>query len=161
MNNKRIKILMIVFVILAIMINAFIIVEAGMSGSSSASQSSWVADIIAKVFHITPDDNYHHIIRKLIGHFLLYVVDGVFTTLATYYILKYINKYKTNIFLITYLLLGAFLACFSEFVQLLAANRGFAFVDMLINYSGFFLGGGIVFLTCFFINKKRKAIAEE
>ena len=161
MKNKKAFTIMTIFLILAIGINVFIIVEAGMSGSESSTQSSWVADIIAKVFHIVPDENFHHIVRKLVGHFSLYVVNGILTTLAIYYSLKYKDAYKTNLFLIIYLLLGALLAALSEFVQLLAANRGFAFVDMLINYSGFFLGGGIVFLTCFFINKKRKAIAEE
>ena len=154
MNNKKTFILMIIFITLAVAINVFIIVEAGMSGSNSAAQSSWVADIIAKVFHITPDENFHHIVRKLVGHFSLYVVDGVFTTLAIYYSFKYKNIYKIKIFLPTYLLLGVVLASVSEFVQLLALNRGFAFVDMLINYSGYFLGGGVVFLITFFINIK-------
>ena len=147
---------MIIFIILAVGINAFIIVEAAMSGSSSAQQSSFIADIIAKIFNIVPDDNFHHIVRKLVGHFSLYVVNGVLTTLAIYYSLKYKNIYKTNLFLIIYLLLGALLAALSEFVQLLAKNRGFAFNDMLINFSGFFLGGGVVFLICFLVNKKRR-----
>ena len=146
---------MIIFIVLAIGINVFIIVEAGMSGSSSAQQSSWIADIIAKIFHITPDENFHHIIRKLIGHFSLYVVNGVLTTLAVYYVLKYKDAYKINIFLIIYLVLGIILASMSELVQLLAQNRGPAFEDILINFSGFFLGGGVVFLITFFVNKKR------
>ena len=146
---------MIVFVILAIGINVFIIVEAGMSGSSSSQQSGWVAEIIAKVFHITPDENFHHIVRKLVGHFSLYVVNGVLTTLAAYYSLIYRNMYKINLFLIIYLGLGVVLASISEFVQLLAQNRGPAFEDILINFSGFFLGGGVIFLITFFINKKR------
>jgi len=146
---------MIIFITLAIGINVFIIVEAGMSGSDSSAQSSWVADVIAKMFNITPDENFHHIVRKLVGHFSLYVVNGVLTTLAVYYSLRYKNKYKINLFLIIYLALGILLASVSEFVQLLALNRGFAGTDMLINFSGFFVGGGVVFLITFFINKKR------
>ena len=146
---------MIVFIVLAIGINIFIIVEAGMSGSDSSSQSGWVAEIIAKIFHITPDENFHHIVRKLVGHFSLYVVNGVLTTLAVYYSLIYKSAYKINLYLIIYLVLGAILASISELVQLLAQNRGPAFEDILINFSGFFLGGGVVFLITFFVNKKR------
>ena len=155
MNNKKTFFLMIVFIVLAIGINVFIIVEAGMSGADSSSQSGWVSEIIAKIFHITPDENFHHLVRKLVGHFSLYVVNGVLTTLAVYYSLKYKNAYKNNLYLIIYLVLGAILASISELVQLLAQNRGPAFEDILINFSGFFLGGGVVFLITFFINKKR------
>ena len=153
-NNNKYKILMIIFLILAVGINVFIIVEAAMSGSNSASQSSWVGDIIAKIFNITPDENFYHLVRKLVGHFGLYVVNGVITTLAEYFLIKFKNQYKEKLLLIIFLASGVALASISEFVQILAQNRGPAFTDILINFSGYFLGGGIVYLICFFKNKK-------
>ena len=154
--NKKYKIPMIIFLVLAIAINAFIIVEAAMSGEDSGNQSGWLANIIAKIFNITPDENFHHLVRKLIGHFSLYVVDGVITSLAEYYLIKYREMYKYRLIIIIYLGSGVFLASFSEFVQLLALNRGFAVTDMLINFSGYFLGALIIFLICFFVNRNKK-----
>ena len=150
---------MIIFLVLAIAINVFIIVEAAMSGDKSASQSGWVSELIAKIFNITPDENYHHLIRKLVGHFGLYVVDGVLTTLAEYYVLRYREQYKERSFLVIFLSSGVVLASISEFIQLLAMNRGPAFTDILINFSGYFLGGGIVFLIAFLLGKKKDAWA--
>ena len=152
--NKKYKTLMIIFIVLAIAINVFIIVEAAMSGEDSGNQSGWLADIIAKMFNITPDENFHHLVRKLIGHFSLYVVDGVITSLAEYYLIKYREMYKYRLIIIIYLGSGVFLASFSEFVQLLALNRGFAVTDMLINFSGYFVGALIIFLIGFFSNVK-------
>lgn len=145
---------MIVFLVLAIAINAFIIVEAAMSGEASGSQSGWLTNIIAKIFNVTPDENFHHLVRKLIGHFSLYVVDGVITSLAEYYFIKYRNAYKYNLLIVVFVVSGIILASFSEFVQLLALNRGFAFTDMLINFSGYSVGAIIIFLICFFRNRK-------
>ena len=152
--EKKNKTLMIIFLILAIAINVFIIVEAAMSGEASGNQSGWLSNIIAKIFNITPDENFHHLVRKLIGHFSLYVVDGVITSLAEYFILKYKNNYSYKLTAIIFLGSGVVLASISEFVQLLAANRGFAVTDMLINFSGYFLGGTIIYLVTLFKNKK-------
>ena len=154
--NKKYKTLMIIFLVLAIAINVFIIVEAAMSGEDSGNQSGWLANIIAKIFNITPDENFHHLVRKLIGHFSLYVVDGVITSLAEYYVINYREMYRYRLIIIIYLGSGVFLASFSEFVQLLALNRGFAVTDMLINFSGYFLGALIIFLIGFYINVKQQ-----
>ena len=153
--DKKTKVLMIIFVILAIAINAFITIEAAMSGEASGNQSGWLSNIIASIFHITPDENFHHLVRKLIGHFSLYVVDGVITSLAEYYVLKYKNNYSYKLAAIIFLGSGVVLASFSEFVQLLAEKRGFAVTDMLINFSGYFLGSFIIFIITFLKNKKR------
>ena len=145
---------MIIFLVLAIAINAFIIVEAALSGEDSGNQSGWLTNIIAKIFNITPDENFHHLVRKLIGHFSLYVVDGVITSLAEYYVIKYRNSYKYNLLIVVFAISGIILASFSEFVQLLALNRGFAVTDMLINFSGYALGAIIIFLITFIRNRK-------
>ena len=147
---------MIVFITLAIAINVFIIVEAAMSGETSGNQSGWLSSFIAKIFNITPDEHFHHLVRKLIGHFSLYVVDGAITSLAEYYFVKYQNKYSIKVTMITYLISGMLLASISEFVQLLAANRGPAFTDILINFSGYILGAIVVFFITFLVKRKRR-----
>lgn len=71
---------------------------------------------------------------KLLGHFSLYALDGLFSYLFVNQF-KFKNKFK--IFAIVFF--GLALASCGEVIQLFAVERYSSFNDVIINYSGYLL----------------------
>ena len=105
-------------------------------------------------------DNYKsfsELVRKSIGHFLLFLVNGVFTFLFMYELNKDVNykhKKKWHYIVVT-LLFGLLLAGLSEFIQFLVPTRFGSFVDVGIDTLGFFIGVGITLLVVYLINRHK------
>ena len=157
---KTRKILFIIFAIIAVAINALIIVFSATNGESSSSQSlgftKWVVGVITSIFPNSPivqdQDHLHHVIRKLFGHFLLFGGSGLFTTLTLMFtddIMKN-RKMETIVFSLT---IGLTVATISECVQLFTPGRAGAVTDILIDFSGYLLFTIIIFFILFLINK--------
>ena len=158
---KARKILFYVFLALAVAINAFIIVESCIGGEGSAAQSfsfsEAIASLIEKIFPHAVIDHaaFHSAIRKIVGHFLLFGLSGIFTTL-TFVINDYLMdklKWKSIIIILS---IGLLVALVSELIQYFVPGRYGVLTDVLIDYSGYILFSGIVYLAYILIvNKKR------
>ena len=100
-KNKKDLILLIVFTVLAVSINAYIIYHSCLNGSQSGMASKGVADLIMNIINgirgnTINESNYDafsNIIRKLVGHFGLFVISGLFSSLSIYYWLKDLKWY--------------------------------------------------------------------
>ena len=104
-------------------------------------------------------DNYKsfsELVRKSIGHFLLFLVNGVFTFLFMYELNKDVNyKYKKKWhYIVITLLLGLIFASLSEFIQFLVPTRFGSFIDVGIDALGFYVGTGITLLVVYLINRQ-------
>ncbi len=84
-------------------------------------------------------------IRKSIGHFLLFGVNGVFTTIALYLLLKDILKNKWFIVIISGLF-GLTMAGVTELIQLFIPLRNGNFIDVGINIFGYAVFTTLTFL---------------
>lgn len=151
---------------LALSINIFIIVQSSFKGSISTTQSGWVVkmmkNIINAFFNNAINDNnidkFNTLIRKLIGHFLLFGGSGLLTTWSIYLFLN--NKInKTYLMMLISLLFGFFLATLTEFIQHFLPGRVGSYLDVLIDTSGYLL-----FLLIFYlivsVKNKRKEIRQ-
>ena len=139
---------------LAIAINLFILINAFINGEVSAKESNTIAHTTADVVNtvkpetITPEnfDHFAFNIRKVVGHFGLFLVSGVFSSWATY---LFSTDSKVGYFLSQIMMdlsFGLVVAFASEFVQIFVDGRSGAWADVGIDFSGFFLGFLIIFI---------------
>ena len=168
LNNKRYFIATIIITFLAVVVNAFIIMQSCLNGYRSTLSSSLVVNTMKSVINgISPDaindgniDTFTHVIRKLVGHFGLFVFSGLFTSPAIYLWIRPQEWYKHYHYFYMTLGFGLFLASLTEIIQLFVPNRSGQFSDVLIDFSGFLLGFLIILLVLFLVyrhqNKKQE-----
>ena len=158
---KARKILFYIFSSIALAINVLIIVESCIGGEGSAAQSMSVSESIAQAIeNMFPNANidhaaFHSAIRKIVGHFLLFGLSGIFTCLTFMMSDFMMNKFKwKNILFIASI--GLLIAIISELIQYFTPGRYGALLDILIDYSGYVLFGGLTYLITFLILRKTK-----
>ncbi len=160
---KARKVLFYVFLTLAVAINVLIIVESCIGGDGSAAQSfsfsESIANFIENIFPgaIIDHTAFHSAIRKLVGHFLLFGLSGLFTTL-TFVMNDFLMerlKWKNIIFILSF---GLIVALISELIQYFVPGRYGVLTDVLIDYSGYIVFSGIVYLTYVLITLKKQSV---
>lgn len=163
-NNSKKYIYLRIFFSLSIIINAFILINAFIPGDESATASFWVADILAKIINFFKADainsenieSFSYVVRKLVGHFGLFLCDALFVSITFY---SYHSLYKKpNLWFSTLLifLVGGFFASISEMIQVFIPGRVGSFEDVLIDMSGYFLALLVIFLIYFFKQRSKK-----
>ena len=164
-KSKLDLILMIIFTILALAINAYIIYHSCLNGAQSSQASQGVVEVSEEVVNtvrpgtVTPE-NYNAFatfIRKSLGHFGLFAISGIFSSLSIYYIFKdfkWIKHFLNTIFALSF---GLIIATTTEIIQLNVPERSGEFTDVLIDYGGYLLGTFLVGLVLLlFIRHQRK-----
>ncbi len=169
-ENKRYFIAVIILTSLAVIVNAFIIVQSCLNGARSTESSGFVVNLLKTIINaISPNaindgniETFSGVIRKLVGHFGLFLVSGLLTSSALYLWIKELSWYKNYLFLCISLGFGFLLAGLTEIIQLFVPNRSGEFTDVLIDFSGYILGLGIIVLIAFLIyrHKKNREIKE-
>lgn len=156
-KSKRRTISAIVFSLLFLTVTTIIFVFAGQTGDVSSSQSNFVIDLINGALHLvgvtlnaTQLNTLTFITRKLIGHFLIFAIDGVFFLLAFYAFWPIFNKWWAGLISIFSMLV---IAIISELIQLFTSGRSGNWIDVAIDASGALVGISIVFL-CLYTRKK-------
>ena len=140
--------------LVAISINLFIFINSFINGETSAKESATISEFVADVVNtIKPEtvntsnfETFSLFIRKSLGHFILFLCSGIFTTLTFFMFLK---KTKFELFIWEFVfasLSGILLALLSEFIQIFINGRSGAFLDVLIDCSGYFIAEISVFL---------------
>lgn len=146
---------------IAVAINGFIIVNSFITGEASARESGMVSEAIETVINTIHEDTinegnievFKNVVRKVAGHFSLFLVSGVFTSLAVYYFTITQKWYKYYWLFVISLGTGILLAGISEFAQIFTEGRVGAWSDIGIDCGGYFLGAGVVFLILFLTHK--------
>lgn len=159
--NKTRKIWIIILLVIVISINGFIIFQSCLPGGSSSKWSNVAVDIY-KTITGTPKEatesaipgvTISEFVRKLFGHFSLFFVDGVFSFLFIYLLLK---DYPKDYFkIILGCVFGIFIASLSETIQLFVPGRVGVFTDVAMDAGGFIASVLIVYLVIFIIKKVR------
>ena len=160
---KARKILFYVFSILALAIDVLIIVESFIGGNDSASQSFSLSEAFIDFIEsfnpnvtLIPDrEAFHAVIRKLVGHFLLFGGTGLFTTLALMMCDKFYNKFRWKILLFS-AGFGLSLALISEFIQYFVPGRYGVLTDVFIDFGGYLLFLGLGYLITYLIFKNHR-----
>jgi len=129
---------------LFLLTTALIIYFAAQPASISSEQSGFFVNTIVGIlswFGYVPSDpelaNIAYLVRKLIGHFGLFMANGLFGYMAAFGWLKLKQSWKYLLISITASIL---LAIGSETIQLFVSGRAGAFDDVMINMAGAMMG---------------------
>ncbi len=101
--------------------------------------------------------DFQSFIRKALGHFMLFFVDGFFGFWTFYLFLK--AKTENKKLLLTALIslaTGLFFAALSEIIQLFVPQRSGSIVDVAIDFSGYLLVT-LILLLIVYLYKRKKA----
>lgn len=134
----------IIIISITVFINAFIIMHSCFNASLSSSSSGRLVNILKTIINVFIKDGindnnigtFTHVIRKLIGHFSLFVISGFFTSLSFYFIknIKHVYYYLST------LTFGFLLATMTEFIQRYVPGRSGEFIDSMIDFGGYITG---------------------
>ncbi len=167
---KKRKVLTFIVIIIALAINIFILVNACINGEASAQESNQIAHTTADVINTVKPETitqsnfptFAAKLRKILGHFSLFVASGIFTTWS----LVLVGDSKKKFFQVLYsICVGAFIAFLSELFQLFTAGRSGNFRDVGIDVSGYLVGVFLLILIYLIVkliqkiksNKKKKS----
>jgi VanZ family protein len=147
-----------IYLALFVLFSGVIIYFSVASGEDSSAQSGFFVNLFTsflKLFNVELDqagiDLTGVLIRKIIGHFGLFMVDAIFGYLA---LLEFKLLKKQYIGLIVIIVMMMMLAFGSEGLQLIAEERGGSLLDVALDMLGALLGILIVHL-CYFYKLKR------
>ena len=145
---KKRYILPIIIITLTVLINGYIIMHSCFNASLSSSSSGRLVNflkVIINAFHAnTINENnigaFTHVIRKLVGHFGLFVISGFFTSFSFSFINRKVPFLKDVYYYLLTLTSGFFLASLTEFIQRFVPGRSGEFTDAMIDFSGYIVG---------------------
>ena len=161
----------IVLCVLAIAINAYIIFHACLDAAQSTQQSNGVVEVAENTVNtispgtITPEnhDSFATFIRKAFGHFGLFTLSGLLSSLAIYFAFNPMKWSKYYLLVVMSLGLGLLIGAITELIQLNVPGRSGEFRDVLIDFGGYLLGFLIILLILFLVirhayKKQEKAV---
>lgn len=157
---KKATILKWIFLALTIAVNVFIIVNAATNGATSAEESGRFSHFMASVVNaFYPNfvteanfDSFAYMIRKLFGHFGLFVLNGLVSTVTAFLFLKD-TKLNKNYFVFSIaLVFGLVIAMVSELIQIFTPDRYGSWGDIGIDFGGFVLGNVLIFAVLYFFD---------
>ena len=153
---------MILSIILALAINGYIIMHSCLNAAESTKASAGVTDFVKNFINFFKHDaindsnygSFSTFIRKAFGHFGLFVVSGLFTSLALYLSLSPYSWSKHYINVMFSLAFGLFMGLLTELIQLSVPGRSGEITDVLIDFSGYLVGTLIMGLILFLVIRK-------
>ena len=162
--SKKYLIWTIIICVLAIAINAYIIMHSCLDATKSTEASQGVVEVSEEVVNtvspgtVTPEnhDSFATFIRKLFGHFGLFVISGLLSSLAIYFAFNPQKWSKYWLLIVISLVFGLSMGITTELIQLNVPGRSGKFRDVLIDFSGYLLGFLIILLILFLIIRKQK-----
>ena len=167
--SKKYLIWTIIICVLALAINAYIIMHSCLDAIRSSQASQVVVDVSEDAINtISPGtiteanhESFASFIRKAFGHFGLFVISGLLSPLAIYLVINPFKWSKHYLNVIIGLSFGLMIAAITEIIQLNVPGRSGEFTDVLIDCSGYLLGALIVGLILFLILRRQKCKIKE
>ena len=166
--SKKYLIFTIIICVLAIAINAYIIVHSCLDAAQSTKAASGVVEVTEEVVNtvspgtITPEnhDSFVVFVRKAFGHFGLFAISGLLSPLAVFLSLNPLKWSRYWILIVISLSFGLLMGILTETIQLSVPGRSGEFKDVLIDFSGYVVGFLIILLILFLVirnqNKKHR-----
>ena len=168
-TSKKYLIWTIIVCVLALAINAYIIMHSCLDAVKSTQASNSVVEVAEETINtISPGtiteathESCASFIRKAFGHFGLFVISGLLSPLAIYLVINPFKWSKHYLNVIIGLSFGLMIAAITEIIQLNVPGRSGEFTDVLIDFSGYLVGALIVGLILFLILRRQKCKIKE
>ncbi len=125
------------------------------NGESSSNDSQKFSNFIKNTFSVfnfnqINNDVFNIIVRKLFGHFGLFLLIGIFGLISYFLIFA-----KIKLSIIVNLIIGFIVSVLAEILQLFTTGRNYSFTDIIINFLGVLLGTLFALSFIIFLNKKQ------
>ncbi|MBO7573861.1 MAG: VanZ family protein [Bacilli bacterium] len=163
--SKKYLIFTIIAVVFALAINGYIIMHSCLHATASGKESNSVAHVVEGVVETFSGDSntindsnfaaFAAFVRKAFGHFGLFMVSGLLTSMAFFLVLNPHKWAKYYLQIIIALAFGLTIAVITEVIQLNVPGRSGEFTDVLIDYGGYVFGFSIIFLILFLVIKSK------
>lgn len=147
-----------------VLLNLFIIIESCVPGAESGEQSSWVSTVAANAINFFHPEtinstnwlSFDGFVRKFVGHYSLFFVDGL---LGFFTFRLFLNKGPRYREVIGVIVVGLMVAIITECIQLLVPGRAGLITDVAIDFIGYLTPILIGYLVVLLIHvhHKRKA----
>ena len=162
--SKKYLIWTIIICVLAVAINVYIIMHSCLDAAESTKASQGVVEMSEEVVNtvspgtITPEnhDSFATFIRKAFGHFGLFAISGLLTSLAVYLAFNPMKWSKYWLLILIALIFGVGMGFLTEGIQLSVPGRSGELKDVLVDFSGYVLGFLIILLILFLIIRKQR-----
>ena len=134
-----------------------------LDAAKSTEASSGVVQVTEDVVNtvspgtITPEnhESFASFIRKAFGHFGLFVISGLLSSLAIYFAFNPLKWSKYWLLIIIALAFGLAMGITTELIQLNVPGRSGEFKDVLIDFSGYVFGFLVILLILFLVIRKQ------
>ncbi len=154
-KNKAYHIITIVITVLAVALDAFIIMHSCFDGDRSSQSSNSLVGVLVNVVNFFQHDLINDsnidvftlLVRKGIGHFGAFFVSGMLNTASIYLLMHKYKWYKHLWGILMTLGLGIFMAALTEIIQLFVPERSGQFSDVIIDLTGYILGAGLIVIV--------------
>ena len=164
--TKKYLIWSIIVSVFALAINVFIIVHSCLDASASSGSSKGIVDFLKDIINTfannaineTNYDSFTNFIRKAVGHFGLFFISGILTSLAIYLWCNAIKGSKYWMLISITLEFGLLMGLITETIQLNVPGRSGELLDVLIDFSGYLLGFLIIFLILLLVHPEELRI---
>ena len=168
-KNRKFLVVSIIFTVLSISLNAFIIYQACLRGAESSSWSDKISESVAEVINtVAPNTiteqnmpDFSSFIRKAIGHFGLFGLDAIITTLAVYFSICETKFYKHYWGIAISSGIGIFVAILTEVIQAFVPGRSGEPTDSMIDSAGYLIGVLAVYLIIILVLRHRKKTSKQ
>ena len=130
-----------------------------LDAAESTKASQGVVEVSEEVVNtvspgtITPEnhDSFATFIRKAFGHFGLFAISGLLTSLAVYFAFNPMKWSKYWLLIVIVLTFGLGMGFLTEGIQLSVPGRSGELKDVLIDFSGYVVGFLIILLVLFLV----------
>lgn len=159
---KQFSVIQWIIIVLAIAIDVFIIVNACLPSGPSTTESNWIVEPAKNIINSIKENtinetnisSFSSFIRKFVGHFSLFLVSGILTTLSIKFI--YFDKeLKFYGFMIISCISGLFLAILTEFIQIFVPGRSGQISDVAIDFLGYIIATLVICIIVYIRRIKR------
>lgn len=145
---------------IAIFLNVFILVQAFTEGAKSSEISGHASEVAANLINdVIPNTitevsmpSFKQFFRKFAGHFCLFGLNGIFSTISFYLFLKDYEHFGVAIIHTISGVFGFLVALISELAQIVTSDRTGSMKDVAIDSVGYLLGLLAVLLVVFLVN---------
>lgn len=139
---------LIIYIVIEIIISSFILYTSTYTQQHNINEGGEVANFINRIFFANQLNDFElktmvALGAKILGHFGLFMLDGLFGFLAW-------REFKSNKATLLFLIYALVLSSLGEFIQLFSLERSATIHDVIVDFSGY-----VFIFICYLVNKRR------
>lgn len=139
---------LIIYIVIEIIISSFILYTSTYTQQHNINEGGEVANFINRIFFASQLNDFElrnmvALGAKMLGHFGLFMLDGLFGFLIW-------KEFKSNKATLLFLIYALVLSSLGEFIQLFSLERSATIHDAILDFSGY-----VFIFVCYLVSQRR------